>query len=959
MVSKLLLVVTSIFLSSSIATNTNSFSPEASIKKVASVGTLKDENWVPYYYDDFERFSLDATQDDIFNNSFIGMQTANVASIDEHDGHEKALKLRRSGENTFAYIGSGYGMNGLDKLVRDKRYKISMYLDFEITEGSQLWIEYASNWWVNVYFDSDGTVHSNGDATFNISYVSKKLSFEFCGQPTATSFKFTLINGDENDVVYVDDIVISSLSRELYDDFSTYNVGTAVDYSGSETGTIAHFWNGQPTEAIIDVQEGENGKYLSVRNDKAEQNWQAFFYNHLDPIFAGTMYTVELEFTSLTWDEAYLFIPGNWVDGGAGITISPDGTVNNAVPSKYIDCTFINNAFSLTYLASTDYQSDQVHIILRNPGAADNKISRVALYETNNKLLNDSKFEVIEAVKAISTDPYFADEAAKVGQLKSNAIFKLMNSIALDDIKVIYDNLLTEIASIKTSEQILSEAKEEKYALLDAVNLEVYSSTNKTVVINLINTAKSDIATVSTVEEINSIYDAFVTNLEGVPTLLDDEKTNAIKTLDAINLENYEGEDVATIQGIITTAKAQINSATSSESIQSILTEALSQIHEVPTSEVRLAKAKEEALAVINEFDTSKYSGDSLDLINSYINIAKQAINEATTREGVSTALSEFMKSSSAVPTALEEAKTKAIATLDAVDLSIYEETEKVIVEGYITSGKNAIEAATTVTEVENTLKSTLESIDAVLTHDEKLSAYKYEAIARVNSVETSAYSSENAAKITAEKEKTVDAIKTATAYDEIDSAVGVFFSIISTIPTLLDEEKVSAKATLDETDLTLYRDAQKATVQDIIDTAKEAIDAAETFENITSILNKALEDISKVPTNTQLTLQEAKTSAINEINTYYDEIDLTKYSKENKEKITSLANKARSDVEASTSVESVNTIVSAFKIAVEAIEKLPASSGCGGSITATSIVLSGLALAAIALLTYKKVKEN
>ena len=71
MVSKLLLVVTSIFLSSSIATNTNSFSPEASIKKVASVGTLKDENWVPYYYDDFERFSLDATQDDIFNNSFI------------------------------------------------------------------------------------------------------------------------------------------------------------------------------------------------------------------------------------------------------------------------------------------------------------------------------------------------------------------------------------------------------------------------------------------------------------------------------------------------------------------------------------------------------------------------------------------------------------------------------------------------------------------------------------------------------------------------------------------------------------------------------------------------------------------------------------------------------------------------------------------------------------------------
>ena len=61
----------------------------------------------------------------------------------------------------------------------------------------------------------------------------------------------------------------------------------------------------------------------------------------------------------------------------------------------------------------------------------------------------------------------------------------------------------------------------------------------------------------------------------------------------------------------------------------------------------------------------------------------------------------------------------------------------------------------------------------------------------------------------------------------------------------------------------------------------------------------------------------------------------------------------------AGTGGESVNTIVSAFKIAVEAIEKLPASSGCGGSITATSIVLSGLALAAIALLTYKKVKEN
>ena len=122
MVSKLLLVVTSIFLSSSIATNTNSFSPEASIKKVASVGTLKDENWVPYYYDDFERFSLDATQDDMFNRGmgkfytlpdYISTSSDRVTYVDNFTknlgtGDVGTITYKKSGDEARKIVGKTY-----------------------------------------------------------------------------------------------------------------------------------------------------------------------------------------------------------------------------------------------------------------------------------------------------------------------------------------------------------------------------------------------------------------------------------------------------------------------------------------------------------------------------------------------------------------------------------------------------------------------------------------------------------------------------------------------------------------------------------------------------------------------------------------------------------------------------------------------------------------------------------
>ena len=71
--------------------------------------------------------------------------------------------------------------------------------------------------------------------------------------------------------------------------------------------------------------------------------------------------------------------------------------------------------------------------------------------------------------------------------------------------------------------------------------------------------------------------------------------------------------------------------------------------------------------------------------------------------------------------------------------------------------------------------------------------------------------------------------------------------------------DKTNAKAELDATDLSVYRNAEKVTVEGLISNGKTAIDACETIEAVNTKLAEVKASIANIKTNAQLNQEEAE----------------------------------------------------------------------------------------------------
>ena len=103
------------------------------------------------------------------------------------------------------------------------------------------------------------------------------------------------------------------------------------------------------------------------------------------------------------------------------------------------------------------------------------------------------------------------------------------------------------------------------------------------------------------------------------------------------------------------------------------------------------------------------------------------------------------------------------------------------------------------------------------------------------------------------------------------------------------------------------------------------------------------------------------KQAAHDRVEDFMNTINLNKYSKDNQDRIGTLATQAESAINAAQANDGLNGIVEQLIEDINAIpqKKAPAKKGCGGSIVATSVVLSALALAGFGLLSIKKRKED
>lgn len=106
--------------------------------------------------------------------------------------------------------------------------------------------------------------------------------------------------------------------------------------------------------------------------------------------------------------------------------------------------------------------------------------------------------------------------------------------------------------------------------------------------------------------------------------------------------------------------------------------------------------------------------------------------------------------------------------------------------------------------------------------------------------------------------------------------------------------------------------------------------------------------------------LAAAKEDGKTMVDNIYASINLKKYSKDNQAVIAQLVEEAKAAIDEAEDNESIEAIIQAFEADLADIPvKKAANKGCGGSIVATSVVLSALALAGLGLLSIKKRKED
>ena len=141
------------------------------------------------------------------------------------------------------------------------------------------------------------------------------------------------------------------------------------------------------------------------------------------------------------------------------------------------------------------------------------------------------------------------------------------------------------------------------------------------------------------------------------------------------------------------------------------------------------------------------------------------------------------------------------------------------------------------------------------------------------------------------------------------------------------------------------------------IDAAYNAYQALN-YEEKRMVSNKDVLDSAL--TNFDNALGISRQAALDDIDDFVYSLNMKKYSKENQEYIEQLAEEAKDLVQAQTYSDNLAQIVADFKAAVNEIpQKKEAKKGCGGSVIATSVVLSTLALSGACLLTIKKRKED
>ena len=319
---------------------------------------------------------------------------------------------------------------------------------------------------------------------------------------------------------------------------------------------------------------------------------------------------------------------------------------------------------------------------------------------------------------------------------------------AAADITAVSNALATAKAAIdeiKTDAEFMAEellsAKNTAKAELDIyVNATDYRAEQQTALATAIADGKAAIEASADITAVNTalanakvIIDGIKTNAEFTAEELVTAKADAKAALDTyVSAGDYRTEQQSTLATAISNGKSAIDAATDITAVSTALANAKAVIDEIKTdaelTAEELAAAKTEAKATLDAYvNINDYRAEQQTVIADAIANGKNAIDAATTKAGVTSALDSAKLSINAIKTdsemtAEELASAKQVAKnalANYVNADDYREAQKTELSLAITTGNNAIDVATDIAAVNTALANAKAVIDEIKTDAE------------------------------------------------------------------------------------------------------------------------------------------------------------------------------------------------------------------------------------------------
>ena len=455
-----------------------------------------------------------------------------------------------------------------------------------------------------------------------------------------------------------------------------------------------------------------------------------------------------------------------------------------ALTNKYITPEFVNERFvlktnidnTLYSLNEYDYDEEEWNEILKiydnciselysnENHASINAIANAGIRELNNvltrkekeiSLLKEEKIEEInEYLSSFDQFNYSNDNYTLLDNIVGDFNNKISSLDNASDIEILFNKTVIELDSVETlDEEVATTLNNIKNTNLDVVknmlidlDINRYSTENKTLIVSYYNDCLANIRSASNEEEISNFIREFEVNASRISTVEEERITQLKKAKEeaiedvtfrysSINLYEYDSKNKKTITLEFETSIEAIKAATSVEEVETARVKFIAIANQTPTIledsiknlPIRIENALNEVDAYITGLNMAEYSEENWNLISKYAletkaylseNITVNTANVHIEREinNLKSKVMDIMTIEQQRIKDLTEARANAIKEIKEYEKSLksfmFEEEIYSLVVERISNCKNIINSLESIESINKLVRDTIQAVE-------------------------------------------------------------------------------------------------------------------------------------------------------------------------------------------------------------------------------------------------------